>query len=110
VSSESVAGSDQPAMGVTAVTIRFSEPVDPASIRSGTIRLLRDDTGAEIRHAAGSPRLDTDGRSVTVQPFRPFRQGYAYRLVIPRGRAGPRSLSGRVPVTSRWTIPLTPVP
>ena len=105
------AGPEEPATdggdGTARITVEFSEPVDPSTVRAGTVRLV-ESGGGLLRQAPGFPRVSADGRRVTVQPEQPLRAGRSCRLVVPKGESGPRSLSGRVATSEKWSISITP--
>ncbi|HKB15398.1 MAG TPA: Ig-like domain-containing protein [Planctomycetota bacterium] len=61
-----------------AVRIRFSDPLDPASIGPGAI-LVTTASGLPV---AGSVALDTEGRTMTFLPSAPLEPGLAYTASV----------------------------
>jgi hypothetical protein len=81
-------------------TVTFNMPLDPKSVNNQTIYIV-DEWGY---------RIDTkvlcreDGRSVIVQPVRPYREGYTYELVIGKGVKSLEGVSLKQPVRMLFTV------
>ncbi len=82
-----------------AVTVRFSEPADPASVSSGTVRLLDGATAV-----AASVTLSADGTSATLQPAAVLRGYTRYTVVV---TTGVRDRAGRALAAESRTTFLT---
>jgi hypothetical protein len=74
-------------------TVTFSEEMDPASITTGTVRLLGPGD-APISQASGSPSLDGAGLVATIVPTDDLDLDTVYRIQVIGGSGGVLDLQG----------------
>ena len=90
-------GSVQPADGDTGTDLRadvqanFSEEVDPASVATDTITLVRQSDSSPVAAAVGR---SADGRSAVLDPDLPLEAGATYTAAVKGGSAGVKDLAG----------------
>jgi len=102
-----VVASTAPADGAASVaisvhpSITFTKSMDPTSISSSTIKLLKSD-GSAVSQASGSPALDASGTVITILPASSLGYRTTYKVQIVGGAGGVRAVSG-LPLTSTFT-------
>ena len=101
VSSVPVSGS----IGVpwdAAPQVRLSEPVQSRTISTTNVRLVQEDTGAPVALAPGSPRLESDGMTITFVTSGPLYAATSYRIEVLTGAKALRSIDGNVRLTASF--------
>jgi len=88
------------------VTFKFSEPVDPATLTTATVRLLDGTTPV-----AGSVTYHAASRTATLTPSAPLANSTTYTIVARGGASGIKDLAGNAlaaDVTSSFTTVAAP--
>lgn len=83
-------------------TVTFSEAMDPASVTTGTVRLL--DAGGVPVAQSGNPTLSADGRTATITPASALQEDATYRIQVIGGSAGVLDTAGN-PMATTWQQP-----
>jgi hypothetical protein len=75
------------------VRVRFSAPLDPASLDGSRFRITRVGGRGTVK-LAGDPVIDATGTWVTLSPASPLPSGASYAIVVKGGHGGVHDLSG----------------
>jgi hypothetical protein len=77
VTRSSPSGSSEPVNSI--VVVEFSEPIDPATITSNSVRLINQTSGSEV---TGSRSVEPGGRRVFFMPTASLAVGTQYQLQV----------------------------
>jgi len=79
VAGTSIANNATGVVATLPITVTFNEAMAPGNLTSGTVKLIRMDTGAEV---AGTVTLSADGKTLTFTPAVALNCSTTYQLVL----------------------------